>query len=149
MPENDESKKRKARLRDLLCDRLGDYAHPRPRRPDWYSFTGGTVDVFITDADMGLGWYDVQQADVEELASQTKSFFIFLLGHENHYLVIPAKDLSAQLLYHRGPTGRGFFHLNFSENHEGMRFKETPEWELFPYLNEIERVEGVASPAVA
>ena len=101
------------------------------------------------DLGAARAWYDVQQADVEELASQTKSFFIFLLGEENHYLVIPAKDLSAQLLYHPGPTGRGFYHLNLSEDHEGMRFKETPEWELFPYLNEIERVEGVASPAVA
>src|SRR5206468_33889 len=116
MPRNPQSERRKGHIVSLLQKHLGPLCLNHPRRSDWYSLEDGTVDVFITDSKSTYNqrpWFDMRNDDLTELAKHPAGFIIFILGDDSCYLVIPARDLVAQLPNHReGLLVTGFFHFN-------------------------------------
>ena len=45
--------------------------------------------------------------------------------------------------YHStGCDKEGHYNLHFQEDDQGLRFREILGWELFPYLNEIEKIQS-------
>jgi len=100
----------------------------------------GTVDVFITDSKPHYSkrpWFDMRADDLKELAMHHAGFIIFILGEENSYLVIPAKDVDQQIPNHQERlTSKGFYHFNVAL---GKRvFEQLPAWDLYQYLRKIE-----------
>ncbi len=148
MARNQASEARKDHFVSILKDQLGGYHRPHPSRGDWYCFNDAAVSVFITDSEMGNAWFDMGKKDIDELAIHPSGFVLFVMGDVHHYLVIPAKDLKAQLAYHStGCDKEGHYNLHFLEDDQGLRFREILGWDLFPYLNEIDIIQSAQPDA--
>ena len=139
---NEESEKRKKHIVSLLTDRLGQLCRNHPRRLDWYSSKDDSVDVFIADSKARYGqrpWFDMREKDLKALANHRAGFIIFILGDQDCYLVVPAKDLVAQLPHHKeGLLETGFYHFNLKLG--GKAFEQLPQWSLSQYLGKIELI---------
>lgn len=142
MPVNRDSERRKSKILSLVGGRLGPCCRNHSRRLDWYSSGDGTVDVFITDSKAHYGkrpWFDMRADDLQSLATHPLGFVIFILGDDDRYLVVPARDIDEQLPNHQeGCTTKGFYHFNLGL---GKRtFEQLPAWNLFPYLGKIDLI---------
>jgi len=107
------------------------------------------VDVFITDSKAHYHqrpWFDMRNADLIELAAQPDGFVIFILGDEDSHLVIPARDLVAQLPHHReGLLESGFYHFNTVLGRGARVFEQLPEWDVSSYIKKIELIPDKAA----
>ncbi len=147
MPRNAVSEQRKKHIVSLLECRLGPLCRRHPRRWDWYSPADGTVDVFITDSKAHYNqrpWFDMRNQDVKELADHPAGFVIFILGDEDCYLVVPARELMQQLPYHtEGQLESGFYHFNTVIGRRA--FEQLPSWDLSQYLGKIDLIPCIRS----
>jgi hypothetical protein len=142
MPRNPESERRKRHVVSLVQQRLGSLCLHHPRRADWYSAEDGMADIFITDSKATYHqrpWFDMRNDDLKELARHSAGFVIFILGDDTCYLVIPARDLVAQLPNHReGLLATGFYHFNTVL---GKRtFEQLPDWDFSQYVGGIDLI---------
>jgi hypothetical protein len=139
MPRNPESDRRKKHIASLLQQHLGTLCLDHPRRSDWYSSEDRTVDVFITDSKATYRqrpWFDMRDDDLKELAEHPAGFIVFILGDDTRYLVIPARDLVAQLPNHReGLLETGFYHFNTVLGRRA--FEQLPDWDYSQYLGKV------------
>lgn len=139
---NPASDARKRHIVLLLQSRLGLLHREDERRTDWYSSKDGRVNVFITDSKFHEHhrWFDMAHADIKALAAHPAGFIIFVLGRQDNFLVIPAKDLLAQLPnYQPGhPTNDNRYHFNLPLG--GNAFAQLPNWTLNPYADKIELI---------
>lgn len=131
-----------------MKQRVGSLVRNHPRRHDWYSSDDGSVDVFVTDSKAHYSqrpWFDMRDDDLRALAAHRAGFVIFILGDAGSYLVVPARDLIAQLPHHtEGVLETGFYHFNTVLGRRA--FAQLPDWVLSPYLGKIELIpEGAAN----
>ena len=142
MPRNPTSEARKKNIVSLLKSRLGPLCLNHQRRPDGYSTEDGSVDVFITDSKATYRqrpWFDMRDDDLNYLANHPAGFILFILGDETRYLVVPARDLVAQLPNHReGLLETGFYHFNTVLGKRA--FEQLPAWDYSQYLGKIELI---------
>jgi len=147
MPRNSISEARKKSFVSLLEQRLGPLCLNHPRRSDWYSSRDGTVDVFTTDSKATYRqrpWFDMRDDDLKALATHPAGFIVFILGDDTHHLVIPARDLVAQLPSHReGLLDSGFHHFNTVLGRRA--FEQLPAWDFSQYLGKIEVIRPSAA----
>ena|ERR1700733_2805847 len=145
MPCNPESEARKKHIVSLLESHLGSLDRNRPHRLDWYSSKNRKVEIFITDSKAHFNqrpWFDMKFSDIKELAEHPAGFIIFVLGDDNNYLVIPAKDLNSELPNHNERmTEDGRYHFNIVLGKKG--FKQLPDWNLHQYQNKIELISSL------
>jgi len=109
MPRNEASETRKRHVVALLEQCLGPLCLNHPHRTDWHISEDGAVEVFITDSKAHFRqrpWFDMKAADLKELARHPAGFVLFILGDDTHFLVIPARDIVAQIPNHRGGLQR-------------------------------------------
>jgi hypothetical protein len=152
MPVNEQSELRKEKILSLVKQRIGACYRNHANRRDWYSSKDGTVDVFITDSKAHFNkrpWFDMKDDDIQELANHEAGFVIFILGDDNDYIVVPARDLAAQRPNHiEGLLPTGFYHFNLVLRRP--IFQQLPEWNLKPYFRKIELLPqqaGIVSPS--
>jgi hypothetical protein len=135
MPCNAQSESGKRLLVKRLESRLGPLVCNHAHRYDWHSSEDGSVEVFITYSKAHFEkrpWYDMTVKDIKELAAHRAGFIIFVLGHEDNFLVVPAKELRAQTQIHAATNGKYHFNL------KGNVFEQLPDWNLKPYKENIE-----------
>jgi len=71
----------------------------------------------------------MREKGLKALANHRAGFIIFILGDQDCYLVVPAKDLVAQLPHHKGGLlETGFYHFNLKLG--GKAFEQLPQWSL-------------------
>ncbi|HEU6447837.1 MAG TPA: hypothetical protein VFV23_05320 [Verrucomicrobiae bacterium] len=142
---NPESDKRKRQIVLELQNRVGVLEKKFPNRPDWYLSAADKIEIFITDSKSHGGrrtWFDMANSDIKALASHPAGFIIFVLGYADNFLVVPAKDLAAQLRnYHGNLTEDGRYHFNL--NKRGNEFEQLPNWDLHPYADSFEMIPKV------
>lgn len=147
MPRNQVSEQRKKHMVSLLERRLGPLYRGHSRRRDWYSSKQDAVDVFITDSKAHYSrrpWFDMKDEDLEELANHPAGFIVFILGDEDCYLVVPARELAEQLPHHReGLLETGFYHFNLPLGR--CSFEQLPTWDLSQYLGRISLIPDTQS----
>ncbi len=76
--------------------------------------------------------------DLKQLAAHPAGFIIFILGDETSYLVVPARELMAQLPNHREGLKTGFYHFHTVLGRAARVFKELPDWDVSPYVRKME-----------
>src|SRR5260370_19796681 len=144
MPVNPASEERKQKVVTLVKQRVGPLVRNHPRRHDWHSASDGSVDIFVTDSKAHHDerpWFDMRDDDLKQLAAHPAGFIIFILGDETSYLVVPARDLMAQLPNHReGLLETGFYHFNTVLGRGARVFKQLPDWDVSPYVRKIELI---------
>lgn len=148
MPRNPESERRKRHIASLLQQHVGPLCRNHARRSDWFSAENGSVDVFITDSKATYRqrpWFDMREDDLKELARHPAGFVIFILGDDSHYLVIPARELVAQLPNHReGLVETGFYHFNTVLGKRA--FEQLPDWDFSQYVVKLELIPQRPAP---
>jgi hypothetical protein len=139
---NATSDARKRHIVTELQSRLGVLEHKLPNRPDWYMSVGDKIEVFITDSKFHENhrWFDMAYKDVRVLAEHPAAFIIFVLGRKDNFLVIPAKEMSAELVaYQPGhPIQDGRYHLNLPLG--GNAFAQLPQWKLNQYADNLDLI---------
>lgn len=139
---NKASDDRKRHMVALLEERLGTLEQKFPNR-DWYLSAAGKIEVFITDSTSHYGrrpWYDMAERDIEALARHSSAFIIFVLGHKDNFLVVPAKDFVTHLPEYRDNiTADGRYILNL--NNQRTEFEQFPNWPLRPYADNLEIIQ--------
>jgi hypothetical protein len=147
MPRNPASEIRTRHIVSILESRFGPLYCNHPHRFDWYSSRYGKVDVFITDSKFHEHhrWFDMAYADIKELAAHQSGFIIFVLGSKDNFLVIPAKDLIAELPnYQPGhTTNDGRYHFNLPLG--GNTFSQLPNWKLNQYAENIDLIPKISN----
>ena len=143
MPRNPTSEARKQRVVSVLEMRTGPLGSKYPNR-DWYCTAVGSVELFITDSKTYTDsksyalirpWFDMAESDINQLALHPFGFIVFVLGADDNFLIVPVKDLKAQIPEYVGSktqNGNYDFHLM------GNSFRELPNWSLKPYAEKIE-----------
>ena len=81
----------------------------------------------------------MRHTDLKALAYHPAGFVVFILGDAASYLVIPAREIVAQLPNHtEGLTKKGFYHFNTVLG--TCAFKQLPMWDYKQYHQKIELI---------
>lgn len=128
----------KARTWRLLEKIIGNMERVVNHRADWRVHRQTDISVLVTFSKAGHSFYDVSKNDLEQFATYKRAFFVFLAGSHKDAFIVSSQELRAQVKTQGLIASQeyGDYKLHLVRDYRGTYFREIPNLNLTPFLNQ-------------
>ena len=138
MNTKDIASAEKTRAWHLINKILGETKRAVNHRADWRIHRESDTSVLVTFSKTSQTFYDVSKIDLEGFAAHKRAFFVFLAGSHKDAFIVPSQKLREQIEFHGLTPSQeyGDYKLHLVRDYQGTYFREIPNLNLMPFLNQ-------------